>query len=156
MGEDKEDRRVARTRQLLRDALVSLILERGYDEVTVQDVLDRANLGRSTFYAHYRNKDDLLFSGFEEFAALLPVGDLGEAVAIADRVRRNFAAAAAVHACDGVQPSVSVGATLGCDPKVPVSDLLASADQALYRAKSAGRNQVVGFRSSSGNPAQAA
>jgi len=69
MGEDKEDRRVVRTRQLLRDALVSLILERGYDEVTVQDVLDRANLGRSTFYAHYRNKDDLLFSGFEEFAA---------------------------------------------------------------------------------------
>ena len=69
MGEDKEDRRVVRTRQLLRDALVSLILERGYDAVTVQDVLDRANLGRSTFYAHYRNKDDLLFSGFEEFAA---------------------------------------------------------------------------------------
>jgi AcrR family transcriptional regulator len=69
MGEAKEDRRVVRTRQLLRDALVSLILERGYEEVTVQDVLDRANLGRSTFYAHYRNKDDLLFSGFEEFAA---------------------------------------------------------------------------------------
>lgn len=69
MGEEKEDRRVVRTRQLLRDALVSLILERGYDEVTVQDVLDRANLGRSTFYAHYRNKDDLLFSGFEQFAA---------------------------------------------------------------------------------------
>jgi len=68
VGEDKEDRRVVRTRQLLRDALVSLILERGYDAVTVQDVLDRANLGRSTFYAHYRNKDDLLFSGFEEFA----------------------------------------------------------------------------------------
>jgi len=71
VGEDKEDRRVVRTRQLLQEALVSLILERGYDEVTVQDVLDRANLGRSTFYAHYRNKDDLLFSGFEQFAASL-------------------------------------------------------------------------------------
>jgi AcrR family transcriptional regulator len=68
MGEDKEDRRVVRTRQLLREALVSLILERGYEAVTVQDILDRANLGRSTFYAHFRNKDDLMFSGFEQFA----------------------------------------------------------------------------------------
>jgi AcrR family transcriptional regulator len=68
MGEDREDRRVVRTRQLLREALVSLILERGYEAVTVQDILDRANLGRSTFYAHFRNKDDLMFSGFEQFA----------------------------------------------------------------------------------------
>lgn len=64
-----EDRRVVRTRQLLRESLVSLILERGYDAITVQDILDRANLGRSTFYAHYRNKEDLLFSGFEELVA---------------------------------------------------------------------------------------
>jgi len=59
------DRRVRRTRQLLQDALVELILEKGYTEVTVQDILDRADLGRSTFYAHYRDKDDLLFSQFE-------------------------------------------------------------------------------------------
>jgi AcrR family transcriptional regulator len=71
MAEDREDRRVIRTRQLLREALVSLILERGFDEVTVQDILDRANLGRSTFYAHFRNKEDLLFSGFEQFVASL-------------------------------------------------------------------------------------
>jgi AcrR family transcriptional regulator len=71
MGEGKEDRRVIRTRQLLRDALVGLILERGFDAITVQDILDRANLGRSTFYAHFRNKEDLLFSGFEYFLASL-------------------------------------------------------------------------------------
>ncbi len=71
MGTEREDRRVVRTRQLLQEALVNLILERGYEEVTVQDVLDRANLGRSTFYAHFRSKDDLLFSGFEQFAASL-------------------------------------------------------------------------------------
>ena len=45
-----------RTRQLLREALVELILEKGYDAVTVQDVLDRADVGRSTFYAHYREQ----------------------------------------------------------------------------------------------------
>jgi AcrR family transcriptional regulator len=63
---DKEDRRVQRTRQLLKDALVALIEQKGYEAVTVQDILDRANLGRSTFYAHYTDKDALLFSTFEQ------------------------------------------------------------------------------------------
>jgi diguanylate cyclase (GGDEF)-like protein len=87
---------------------------------------------------------DVLFGriGGEEFAAVLPVGDIGEAVAIADRVRRNFAAAAAKHRTDELVPSVSVGVTLGCDPTSPVAGLLASADQALYRAKANGRNRV--------------
>ena len=87
---------------------------------------------------------DILFAriGGEEFAAMLPVGDIGEAVAIADRVRRNFAGAAAAHATDEIHPSVSVGVTLGCDPHMPMSELLASADQALYRAKANGRNRV--------------
>ena len=87
---------------------------------------------------------DVLFGriGGEEFAAVLPVGDIGEAVAIADRVRRNFAAAAAEHRTDELVPSVSVGVTLGCDPTAPVAGLLASADQALYRAKANGRNRV--------------
>jgi AcrR family transcriptional regulator len=62
----REDRRVRRTRRLLREALLALIVEKGYDRVTVQDVLDRADLSRATFYAHFRDKDDLLVSGFEE------------------------------------------------------------------------------------------
>ncbi len=61
-----EDRRVRRTRRLLREALLVLILERGYDAVTVQDILDRADVGRATFYAHFRDKDDLLISGLAE------------------------------------------------------------------------------------------
>ena len=60
-----EDRRIQRTRQLLQNALSELILEKGYEKVTVQDVIDRANVGRSTFYAHFESLDQLLLSGFE-------------------------------------------------------------------------------------------
>ena len=55
-----EDRRIARTRDALHKALISLVLERGYEAVTIKDVVNRANVGRSTFYAHYLSKEDLL------------------------------------------------------------------------------------------------
>jgi AcrR family transcriptional regulator len=56
----RDDRRIRRTRAALRQALIGLVLERGYDAVTIRDVVDRANVGRSTFYAHYPSKEDLL------------------------------------------------------------------------------------------------
>jgi len=65
MQEKAPDRRIKRTQQQLRDALESLILEKGYEAVTVQDIIDRANVGRSTFYAHFWSKENLLLSGFE-------------------------------------------------------------------------------------------
>jgi diguanylate cyclase (GGDEF)-like protein len=87
---------------------------------------------------------DVLFAriGGEEFASCLPVGDLDEGYAVADRVRRNFAAAAARFGADGLMPSVSAGVTLGCDPHVDVHELLTIGDRALYRAKELGRNRV--------------
>jgi len=60
------DRRVQRTRKLLHDALLSLILEQGYESITVQEIVDRANLGRSTFYIHFKDKEDLLLQAMEE------------------------------------------------------------------------------------------
>lgn len=63
----KTDRRVLRTRERLGDALIQLIQEKSFDGVTVQDVLDRAGVGRSTFYVHYRDKDDLFMSDVDEF-----------------------------------------------------------------------------------------
>jgi AcrR family transcriptional regulator len=65
MGARRDDRRVHRTEQLLRTALVSLIEEKGFETLTVQDIIDRANVGRATFYAHFDNKEDLLVSGFD-------------------------------------------------------------------------------------------
>ncbi len=60
------DRRVRRTRNLLQDALMEIMLTKGYDDVTVQDIVDRANVGRSTFYAHFTDKQQLLTSGIEQ------------------------------------------------------------------------------------------
>ncbi len=54
------DRRVNRTRRQLREALTALILEKGYDAVTIEDITERADLGRTTFYLHYRAKEELL------------------------------------------------------------------------------------------------
>jgi AcrR family transcriptional regulator len=70
MHEKKKDRRINRTRKLMQDALMSLIIERGYENVTVQDIIDRADVGRSTFYAHFRDRDELLISWFEHLRTL--------------------------------------------------------------------------------------
>lgn len=60
------DRRVIRTRRALRDALLTLVLENGYDGVTVEQITMRADLGRTTFYLHYRDKEDLLLESIRE------------------------------------------------------------------------------------------
>lgn len=65
MKPQKDDRRSRRTRQLLGDALVELMLEKHFESITVQDILNRADVGRSTFYAHYIDKESLLISQIE-------------------------------------------------------------------------------------------
>jgi AcrR family transcriptional regulator len=62
----KDDRRSKRTRQLLGNALVELMVEKRFEAITVQDILDRADVGRSTFYAHYTDKEQLLLSQVEQ------------------------------------------------------------------------------------------
>jgi AcrR family transcriptional regulator len=67
----KPDSRVRRTRNALGDALMALMQERPFDDITVQDILDRAQIGRSTFYMHYRDKDDLFLSDVEDFLEMM-------------------------------------------------------------------------------------
>ena len=62
----KTDRRVTRTQRSLRDALHSLIHERDYDSIVIKEILDRANVGRSAFYMHFRDKDELLVHTFHD------------------------------------------------------------------------------------------
>lgn len=101
-----------RTRNTLGDALVALIHEKPFEEITVQQVLDRAGVSRTTFYAHFRDKDDLFFSDVEDFfemmgslldrvhAPLTRVAPLAELVAHVGEMRafyRALTAAGKVH-----------------------------------------------------------
>ncbi len=65
MKQQKQDRRSLRTRQLVNEAMMQLMREKRYSAITVQDLLERAGIGRSTFYAHYFDKDDALASVIE-------------------------------------------------------------------------------------------
>ena len=62
MKQDKRDRRSLRTRHLINNAMLELLFEQRYETITVQDILDRADIGRSTFYTHYYDKEDVLES----------------------------------------------------------------------------------------------
>jgi AcrR family transcriptional regulator len=65
------DRRVQRTRRALRDALVALILERGWDGFGVQELCERADVGRSTFYTHFADKEELVAGNFDDLRKAL-------------------------------------------------------------------------------------
>jgi AcrR family transcriptional regulator len=65
-GERIKDRRIQKTQNLLREALASLIREKDYDSIVVKEILDRANVGRSTFYMHFQDKDELLVSCIQD------------------------------------------------------------------------------------------
>jgi AcrR family transcriptional regulator len=68
MQEQKQDRRVNRTRRLLRESLMKLVVEKGYDSVTIEDITEKAELGRTTFYLHYRDKEELLLESIDAIA----------------------------------------------------------------------------------------
>jgi AcrR family transcriptional regulator len=78
---EEKDRRIRRTRKALRDALMALVQEKEFDAITIQEIADRADVNRTTFYLHYKDKQDLLLGSmqeiFDELAARLkpPTGE---------------------------------------------------------------------------------
>jgi len=68
MKNNKTDRRIQRTRQALHSALLELTKEKGYDSISIEEITERANVGRATFYLHYKDKEDLLLELFSEMA----------------------------------------------------------------------------------------
>jgi len=70
------DRRVAKTRRALQHAFMSLILEKGYDAVSIQDICDTADVGRSTFYSHHTGKEDLKRAGLDHLRRALDAAPL--------------------------------------------------------------------------------
>jgi len=93
------ERRVARTKAAIEDAFVQLVIERGYDRVAVEDITDRADLARATFYAHYPNMEAVLFSVFNRLTE-----DLMQRVAYQDGpwnvVRRDAMQTGYKHAAE--------------------------------------------------------
>ncbi len=69
MLDKKVDRRITRTRKLLRDALLALIIEKRFEAITVENITDHADLGRATFYLHYHDKTELLLETIDVIAA---------------------------------------------------------------------------------------
>ena len=65
---NRTDRRIQRTRQALHAALLELIKEKGYDAISTEEITERANIARATFYLHYKDKEDLLLEEFSEMA----------------------------------------------------------------------------------------
>ncbi len=63
---EKIDRRIQRTRELLRKAIFEMIQRYGYENLTVEQITEHANLGRTTFYLHYRDKKELLLDGLDK------------------------------------------------------------------------------------------
>lgn len=70
-GDDTPDQRVVRNSRALATAVSELLHERAFLEITVQQIIDRAGVARATFYARYRNKDDALYSSFEQMIGSL-------------------------------------------------------------------------------------
>src|SRR5215472_6370021 len=93
MKQDKQDRRSQRTHRLVNSAMLELLFEKHYDTITVQDILDRAGIGRSTFYVHYFDKEDVLASIAEQQLALmvqqLSTRDAGQAIVPSLRLFRH-------------------------------------------------------------------
>lgn len=91
------DRRVQRTHRELHEALITLIIERGWDKVSVQEICDRADVGRSTFYVHFADKEELLLSGFDHLHASM------DAVRGAAKGKFAFAEALIEHAQENLR-----------------------------------------------------
>ncbi len=62
----RHERRRLRTRKLLIETTLQLILEKGYGDITIQDITDQADLGRGTFYLHFKDKEDLVWTAFRD------------------------------------------------------------------------------------------
>ena len=84
--QEKSDRRSRRSRRLIVDALLALMLEKRFDRITVQEIIDRADVGRTTFYAQFRNKEHVLESELERVFGLLHAQHLASTEEPADQL----------------------------------------------------------------------
>src|SRR5215208_519558 len=106
---EKSDRRSRRSRRLIVDALLALLREKRYDRITVQEIIDRADVGRTTFYAQFRNKEDVLVSEIERILGLLHEQHLASAEEPADQLLPSVEFFRHVHETQSIYPALLRG-----------------------------------------------
>lgn len=97
------DRRVSRTKNLLQQGLCTLLRRKRYEAITVDDICAAADVGRSTFYAHFRSKDDLKRSGLESLHRVLAERQKAARQAQAQDAAFGFSLSVFEHARDHVE-----------------------------------------------------
>ena len=112
MSEGAIDRRVFRTRRMLHKALMSLILRKRYEAITITDICETANVGRSTFYAHYASKDDLKRGGLDNLRKRLAQETLAKSGRMANEPL-GFSLAMFEHARDHIDHYKALAGTHG-------------------------------------------
>ena len=102
LRKNSEDRRTQKTRKALEEALISLMFEKSYDAILIKEILDRANVGRSTFYTHFRDKYELLIESFQGLRELLRNAQMATPASSGKRYERviGFSLAMFEHAYD--------------------------------------------------------
>ena len=112
MSQGAIDRRVSRTREKLHRSLMSLILRKPYEMITITDICEAANVGRSTFYAHYASKDELKRSGLEHLRRELTKESLAKTGRAANEPL-GFTLAMIEHARDHIDHYRALAGTYG-------------------------------------------
>lgn len=101
-----DDRRSRRSRRLIVEALLALMREKRYDRITVQEIIDRADVGRSTFYAQFRNKDEVLERELEHVFGQLHAQQVAAATEPAAQLLPSLEFFRHVHAQQALYPAL--------------------------------------------------
>lgn len=140
MSKGAVDRRIGKTRAGLQHALIALILEKGYDAITVDEICARANVGRSTFYLHYASKDALKRSGLDHLHQELAVRQQRVLAGEGEIDRLGFGLALFEHARDHIDLyRALVGGKGGTIAIMEIREMLAGFIRKEIMAESTGR-----------------
>jgi AcrR family transcriptional regulator len=112
MTERKEDRRSRRSQRLIVDALLALMVQKRFDRITVQEILDRADVGRTTFYAQFRNKEDVLELALERVFGQLQDRPLGSGEESANQLLPSLELFRHVQETQSIYPALVRGLSL--------------------------------------------
>lgn len=125
MAKKSIDRRAARSRAKLHEALLCLMAQRSYETITVEDICDRASVSRSTFYSHYAGKDDLIRNWLRQLRELVVYQATDQAMPGCPRGGFAFSLTMLEHARDHVHLHKALGDRAGTIVQDAIRQILA-------------------------------